>query len=198
MSVFIWPYSWVAVSGDDHLCGCCETSCAMRKGRSLDTEGIDAEMHHLSKYFRVTCLLYSYDVVLIFVLLWDSALEDEATVGPIFVMPTSPSENKPLLQIQESSPSSSSSEDAGDHVFDTVLIVPLIKYWLTFISFLEFSISLVLVTGLVVVVAILCIVATLFYQKRRKPLPFNMWMTIKAILSNWCVLFFLWPGDARS
>ncbi|XP_056586195.1 zona pellucida sperm-binding protein 3-like [Triplophysa dalaica] len=30
--------SWVAASGDDHLCGCCETSCAVRKGRSLDTE----------------------------------------------------------------------------------------------------------------------------------------------------------------
>lgn len=171
MSVFIWPYSWVAVSGDDHLCGCCETSCAMRKGRSLDTEGMDPFLCHSSKYFRVTWLLYSYNVVLIFVLLWDSALEDEATVGPIFVMPTSPNENKHLLQIQESSPSSSSSEDAGDHVFDAVLMVPLFKYWLTFISFLEFSIDFVLVTGLVVVLAILCVVETFFYQKRRKPLP---------------------------
>ncbi|KAI2668784.1 Zona pellucida sperm-binding protein 3 [Labeo rohita] len=32
--------SWTAVNGDDQLCGCCETSCAMRKGRSLDTDSI--------------------------------------------------------------------------------------------------------------------------------------------------------------
>ncbi|KAG1938035.1 zona pellucida sperm-binding protein 3-like [Pimephales promelas] len=29
---------WTAASGDDQVCGCCETSCAMRKGRSLDTD----------------------------------------------------------------------------------------------------------------------------------------------------------------
>ncbi|KAI7811060.1 zona pellucida sperm-binding protein 3-like [Triplophysa rosa] len=57
--------SWVAASGEDHLCGCCETSCAVRKGRSLDAE--------------------------------DATLEDEATVGPIFVMQTPPSENEHLL-----------------------------------------------------------------------------------------------------
>uniref|UniRef100_A0A671MFH4 Zona pellucida sperm-binding protein 3 n=1 Tax=Sinocyclocheilus anshuiensis TaxID=1608454 RepID=A0A671MFH4_9TELE len=33
-------YGWTAVNGDNQVCGCCETSCAMRKGRSLDTDGI--------------------------------------------------------------------------------------------------------------------------------------------------------------
>uniref|UniRef100_A0A672LI41 ZP domain-containing protein n=1 Tax=Sinocyclocheilus grahami TaxID=75366 RepID=A0A672LI41_SINGR len=32
--------SWTAVNGDNQVCGCCEISCVMRKGRSLDTDGI--------------------------------------------------------------------------------------------------------------------------------------------------------------
>ncbi|CAM4503805.1 unnamed protein product [Leuciscus chuanchicus] len=30
--------SWTAANGDDQVCGCCDTSCAMRKARSLDTD----------------------------------------------------------------------------------------------------------------------------------------------------------------
>ncbi|XP_051982310.1 zona pellucida sperm-binding protein 3-like [Xyrauchen texanus] len=74
--------SWVSAIGDDQMCDCCETSCAVRKARSLYTE--------------------------------DSALEDEATVGPIFVQGMPPID-KPLFQIRESSPISS--KDAGDHIF---------------------------------------------------------------------------------
>ncbi|XP_073698790.1 zona pellucida sperm-binding protein 3-like [Garra rufa] len=67
--------SWTDVNGDDQVCGCCETSCAMRKGRSLDND--------------------------------DSELEDEATIGPIFVHERFSMEDEPLLEIQESSPVSS-------------------------------------------------------------------------------------------
>nr|XP_055062119.1 zona pellucida sperm-binding protein 3-like isoform X1 [Misgurnus anguillicaudatus] len=106
--------SWVAVNGDDHLCDCCESSCAIRKGRSVNSEG-------------------------------DFSLEDEATVGPIFIEETRPDE-KHLLPIRES--------------FRPSLKDP------------EFSIELLLVTGLVVVVGVLSavILGTLFYQKHLKRL----------------------------
>uniref|UniRef100_A0A673KYY8 Zona pellucida sperm-binding protein 3 n=1 Tax=Sinocyclocheilus rhinocerous TaxID=307959 RepID=A0A673KYY8_9TELE len=83
--------SWTAVNGDDQVCGCCETSCTMRKGRSLDTDGINVSFFFL-----------------------DSTLEDEATIGPIFVHERLSVEDEPLLQINKSS--QVSSKDAGDHV----------------------------------------------------------------------------------
>ncbi|XP_056114655.1 zona pellucida sperm-binding protein 3-like [Rhinichthys klamathensis goyatoka] len=103
---------WTAANGDDQVCGCCETSCAMRKARSLDTD--------------------------------DSTLEDEATIGPIFVQQLLPLEKEPLLQIQESY--QEPTKDA------------------------EYSIELVLITVLVVSVGILCvfILGTLFCQRRQK------------------------------
>ncbi|XP_051558224.1 zona pellucida sperm-binding protein 3-like [Myxocyprinus asiaticus] len=106
--------SWVSANGDDQMCECCKTSCAMRKARSPYTE--------------------------------DSTLEDEATVGPIFVQGMPTIDDKPLFQIQESSPISA--KDA------------------------EFPFEFVLLTGLVVGVGILCIIilGTLFYQRRRKHL----------------------------
>ncbi|KAL1282791.1 hypothetical protein QQF64_001594 [Cirrhinus molitorella] len=105
---------WTAVNGDDQVCGCCETSCAMRKGRSLDTD--------------------------------DSKLEDEATIGPIFVHEQLSVEDRPFLEIQE--PSQVSSKDA------------------------EFSMELMLMSSLVVAVGLLCvfILGTLFYQRRWKRL----------------------------
>ncbi|XP_067298949.1 zona pellucida sperm-binding protein 3-like [Pseudorasbora parva] len=104
--------SWTAANGDDQVCGCCETSCAMRKSRSLDTD--------------------------------DITLEDEATIGPIFVQHMLPMEDEPLLQIQESY--QVPSKDA------------------------EYSSELVLVTGLVVAVGILCVVilGTLLYRRLQK------------------------------
>ncbi|XP_016094831.1 zona pellucida sperm-binding protein 3-like [Sinocyclocheilus grahami] len=106
--------SWTAINGDDQVCGCCETSCTMRKGRSLDTD--------------------------------DSTLEDEATVGPIFVHELLSVEDEPLLQIHKSS--RVSSKDA------------------------EFSMELVLMTGLVVAVGLVCVIVlgTLFYQRRQRRL----------------------------
>ncbi|XP_048053970.1 zona pellucida sperm-binding protein 3-like [Megalobrama amblycephala] len=35
--------SWTAANGDNQVCGCCETSCIMRKGRSLDSDGSKLE-----------------------------------------------------------------------------------------------------------------------------------------------------------
>ncbi|XP_016085981.1 POM121 and ZP3 fusion protein-like [Sinocyclocheilus grahami] len=73
--------SWTAVNGDNQVCGCCEISCVMRKGRSLDTD--------------------------------DSTLEDEATIGPIFIHERLPMEDEHLLQIQESSQVSSQHAGGG-------------------------------------------------------------------------------------
>lgn len=30
--------SWVGADGDDEVCGCCQTSCGQRKGRSLPSD----------------------------------------------------------------------------------------------------------------------------------------------------------------
>uniref|UniRef100_A0A8C2C4I7 Zona pellucida sperm-binding protein 3 n=1 Tax=Cyprinus carpio TaxID=7962 RepID=A0A8C2C4I7_CYPCA len=105
---------------DDQVCGCCETSCTMRKGRSLDTDGI-VPLLHASKYiwwgisYCCAALECLYFVFLFLFIFFDSALEDEAIIGPIF---------------------------------------------------------LVLMTGLVVAVGLLCVIilGTLLYQRRQKGL----------------------------
>ncbi len=104
--------SWTAVNGDDQVCGCCETSCTMRKGRSLDADGIvtfTCSQIYLEGYKLLRCSLRMF---LSFLFL-DSTLEDEATIGPIFVHERLSVEDEPLLQIYKSS--QVSSKDAGDH-----------------------------------------------------------------------------------
>lgn len=101
---------------DDHLCGCCETSCATRKARSLDIEGIDPFCAIHPVCFDKAC----FKIVTLFRSLCVSTLEDEATVGPISVMLTPASENGHLLQIQESP--RPSSKDAGDLIYFTFMM----------------------------------------------------------------------------
>uniref|UniRef100_A0A8C2CCE5 Zona pellucida sperm-binding protein 3 n=1 Tax=Cyprinus carpio TaxID=7962 RepID=A0A8C2CCE5_CYPCA len=109
---------WTAVNGDDQVCGCCETSCTMRKGRSLDTDGI-VPLLHASKYiwwgisYCCAALECLYFVFLFLFIFFDSALEDEAIIGPIFVHERLSKEDERLLQIHKSS--QVLSKDAGDH-----------------------------------------------------------------------------------
>lgn len=121
--------SWTAVNGDDQVCGCCETSCTMRKGRSLDTD-------------------------------------DEAIIGPIFVHERLSKEDERLLQIHKSS--QVLSKDAGDHADISQKNPDLTDPELLN----EFSMELVLMTGLVVAVGLLCVIilGTLLYQRRQKGL----------------------------
>lgn len=77
---FIFICSWKAAGGDDLVCGCCDSSCAVSKARDLDSDlGKCQSKPELYYQFKSNvfhhCSLLSSDM----------QKEGEATLGPIMV-----------------------------------------------------------------------------------------------------------------
>lgn len=69
MSIPMFPNSWTAANGDNQVCGCCETSCSMRKGRSLDSDGIVPLLNpsqYIWKAINYFCATWMFQSVLHF------------------------------------------------------------------------------------------------------------------------------------
>lgn len=62
---FIFICSWKAAGGDDQVCGCCDSSCAVSKARHLDSDSgkcsSKPELYQFKKYilFNPITVLYS-------------------------------------------------------------------------------------------------------------------------------------------